>query len=320
MLSIQRVGRMTLLGLCLGGGLASANASDWSDWLFGKSAPAAVVNPEKKIWQISEFTNVQRVPREAGTPPNQHPALVQVEGLRQQLGAIALMVKGKPEPLFGSDELADLLEPLRQALSVARPDEDLLLLSTSRRGLGFLMPELTLTARLFVQGDQLNLIVHDPRVDFVSQYRGTNFNLAPKWVYGSRTAQGSPTLQSVSAGTRRADWIAMPMGAAAAVTTAPVAAQAVPLAAPAAGQPAPLAAPAALAVPLLAAPAAAPAAVAAPVAPAAAAAPAVAAKPRDAAFVDEQEFRLKTIKRLRDSGLITEDEYQQKRREILQGL
>jgi hypothetical protein len=36
--------------------------------------------------------------------------------------------------------------------------------------------------------------------------------------------------------------------------------------------------------------------------------------------MEEQELRLKTLKRLRDSGLISEDEYQQKRREVLQAL
>jgi cytochrome c-type biogenesis protein CcmH/NrfG len=38
---------------------------------------------------------------------------------------------------------------------------------------------------------------------------------------------------------------------------------------------------------------------------------------RDEAFYEEQEQRLRTLKRLRDSGLITEEEYQRKRREIL---
>jgi len=69
----------------------------------------------------------------------------------------------------------------------------------------------------------------------------------------------------------------------------------------------------------------APAAVA-PAAPAAAAAVApavtapVAAKPRDPAFYDEQSQRLLGLKRMRDAGAITEEEYQQKRKEILSGL
>jgi hypothetical protein len=50
-------------------------------------------------------------------------------------------------------------------------------------------------------------------------------------------------------------------------------------------------------------------------------APAVAPAPRaplDAAGAQDLERRLETLKRLREKNLITEDEYQQKRKEILQ--
>ena len=50
------------------------------------------------------------------------------------------------------------------------------------------------------------------------------------------------------------------------------------------------------------------------------AAPPAGTAPRDSRFFDEQEQRLSTLKRLHDRGLITDDEYQQKRREILQAL
>jgi hypothetical protein len=49
-------------------------------------------------------------------------------------------------------------------------------------------------------------------------------------------------------------------------------------------------------------------------------APPSASRPRDAAFFEEQELRLRALKRLRDGGLITEEEYQQKRREVLERL
>lgn len=41
---------------------------------------------------------------------------------------------------------------------------------------------------------------------------------------------------------------------------------------------------------------------------------------RDAAYLEEQENRLKTLKRLRDANLITEEEYQRKRKEIIDAL
>jgi hypothetical protein len=81
------------------------------------------------------------------------------------------------------------------------------------------------------------------------------------------------------------------------------------------------AAPAASPPPVASAPvpaAAAPAAPAvAPPAPAPAAERGATRPKRDEAFYEEQEQRLRALKRLRDSGLITEDEYQRKRREIL---
>lgn len=99
-----------------------------------------------------------------------------------------------------------------------------------------------------------------------------------------------------------------PAAAAAPAVVAPVAA---PVAAPA---PAPVSTP----VP---APAAAAPVVAAPVPAAApAAAPPAATKPRDAAFYEEQEQRLRTLKRLHDAKLISDAEYEAKRREILGAL
>jgi hypothetical protein len=106
--------------------------------------------------------------------------------------------------------------------------------------------------------------------------------------------------------------VAQPPAAPPTATAAPAAAVTPP--APAAASPTRPAAPPAAPAPAAVAPAAvAPAAVAAP----AAATPATVQRPRDAAFFEEQENRLRTLKRLRDGGLITEEEYQQKRREIL---
>jgi hypothetical protein len=62
------------------------------------------------------------------------------------------------------------------------------------------------------------------------------------------------------------------------------------------------------------------AAVAAGTAAPAPARPPAAPRVRDAAFFEEQEYRLRTLRRLRDSGLITEEEFQQKRKEVMEAL
>lgn len=54
--------------------------------------------------------------------------------------------------------------------------------------------------------------------------------------------------------------------------------------------------------------------------PSAPAKPAAPARARDAAFYEEQELRLQTLKRLREKGLISEAEYQTKRQEVLEKL
>lgn len=57
-----------------------------------------------------------------------------------------------------------------------------------------------------------------------------------------------------------------------------------------------------------------------PASPAAGQAPAAGTRTRDANFYDEQAQRLRGLQRLREQGLLSEDEFQQKRRDILQSL
>lgn len=261
------------------------------DFLFGSKKTDSDVetkaNPKRRTWQIGEFKSVQLVPKESGSEANQQPVSVQPEWLRQQLAYVRTTVNGVSVPLFAADELADLIEPIAQALSLAQPNDDLLLLSTARRGEGILVAPMGVTARLFAQGGNLNLIVRDARLDFVNNYRGSH--VAPQFTFGSRSQAGSAVVQSANATSRRADWVAIPLTGS--TTAAPAAA------------PAPMAHPSAQVAPAPAAPALVPA-----------------AKSRDAAFYEEQEQRLQALKRLRDKGLISEEEYQQKRKEILSSL
>ena len=294
--------RAALVSLALGAACASAEAGVM-DFLFGKKSSDAsstsASNASRKTWRLSEFTAVQIVPREAGSVPNNQPAMLQAEGLRQQLALVRATIDNKPQPLFYGDELKDLVEPIAQALAVAGPDEDIVLLSTSRRGESFLSPPLGMTARMFVQGGNLNFIVHDARRDFVDAYIGTK--VPPTFQFGSRGTASRVALQSTSAASKRADWVTIPIAAAAA--------------APAAVAPAPT-----VAAPIPAATAATVAAPAAAVAPVPIPAVAPAAPTRDTAYYEEQARRLKGLKMLRDQGAITEEEYQQKRKEILSGL
>jgi hypothetical protein len=283
-LSFRRTVLLCALGLA---GLASIPAQ-------AASASETQVDAKRRIWRVREFTTIQIVPREAqATAPNQHPvATIQPESLQKQLMLIQKVDPSGNQSLFDKDEAETIALPLAQALANAGPEDDVQLLSSARRA--FMGPPQALTARVFAQDDALNIIVHETSLDFVVAYRTTN--ILPKFQYGSRTRASKAKLQSAAATSKRADWVALPL-------------------APLMAAPAPSA---------TAAPAAAPARVAPPVAPPApvVAAPAPAAPPAPAVAVKpgEIEERLATLKRLFDRGLINNEEYQQKRKELLQAL
>ena len=258
--------------------------------LGGKKAGDPRADKERH-WQIDEFTAVRVVPAEAGAPPNQHPAIINPGSLKAQLAGIETVLRRGAEPLFDAAELDQLVPVLVKALAAASPTEDVQLLSTTRRGVGALPSPMAVTGRLFVQGDALQLIVHDTRLDFVMNSRMSR--TAPRFDYGSRNRAGADTLRVAGGPGKRSDWVSFPMSnltgpGVVGVTTA---------------APAPVARPAATVAPV------------APLPPAAAPLPG-----SPAAVADEAEQRLTTLKRLRDKGLITEEEYQQKRREVLQKL
>ncbi len=230
--------------------------------LCGLAAFAAA--PHRTNWEMKEFTWVKLVPAEAGAAPSQHPAQLDGEVLRRGLKAIRF----GEEALFEGREVDQLVKPLLEAFAVADPGEDLVLLSTGRRGGGFLNPSFGVTARLFVQGGKVQVIVRDTRLDFVDRYRVRGEK--PEFVYGSRAQAGSAALKGEGLASRRGDWVEFP---------------AVPAAAPAAVLPGFQGAPEPRAVP-----------------------------------AEGPEARLRALKRLREENLITEDEYQAKRQEILKNL
>jgi hypothetical protein len=270
--SVLVVGCAALLG-------SSVAQAGWFDGLLAQGqAPATSANAKQRIWQIHEFTRIELTTREAGAEPNQHPATVSPEALRQQLAQVQFTGRNGAQALFSADEAGELAGPLAQALGRAGPGDDVLLLSSARREGDIFVSPMAITARLFVQAGKLQFIVHDARFEFYDVYRGTQ--TPPLFHFGSRSTAGAVSVQSAGATNPRADWLAIPLQA----TPAP------------SGQPA-----AALPATVVAPPPAAPA-----------------RKALDAPAADDIERRLETLKRLREKNLITEDEYQQKRKEILQ--
>ena len=239
-------------------------------WLCGvllACSAAATYAGESRSWQLHEFTRIELVAREAGAEPNQHPANLSPDALREQLARVRFVARDGRQPLFAADELAELVGTLSQALERAGPGDDVLLLSSARREGGVLGSPKAVTARLFVQGGALQLIVHDTRFEFFDTYRGTRN--PPRFIYGSRSSASAVVLEAADTTSRRADWLSI---ANAAAVPAPVAKPVEPAAAPS----------------------------------------------KAPEKSDDIERRLETLKRLRDKNLISEDEYQQKRKELLQ--
>ena len=230
---------------------------------------------------------------EPGAAPSLHPAVVAPETLRAALAGVRNAAKD--DELFTDDELKTLVPALVRALARAEAGQDVAFAVTGRHGgFGPLVPKTVTTGRVFRSADGLQLIAGMTWAPFEGQYLATGVRIA--FEPGRRAAPVGPEVRLAAPNGRsvRADWVSLPLSAPA------------------------VAAPAVQPVPTAPMPAAAPSA-AAPPAPAAAGAAAPAPqRARDAAFFEEQENRLRTLKRLRDNGLITEEEFQQKRREVLQ--
>ncbi|WP_457328850.1 SHOCT domain-containing protein [Rhizobacter sp. P5_C2] len=284
--------------------VGSAQAAGLFESIRGREAAQADSNgaqAKRRIWRIREFSTVQLLAREAGAPENQHPVKLNVDALRLALGQFkSVDMRGKQQALFDAEELVEISEPIAQAFANAEPGDDVLLVSSARRE-GFLAPPTAVTARLFIEGGNLNFIAHDTGFDFVHIVRSTS--MSPNFIYGTRGKASDVKLASAGASNRRADWLTVSLTQA---TTAPVQPPPPPMV---------LVAPPPAAATTFATPPAAPPVVAAPVP--APAAPIV--QPADAK-ADEIERRLNALKQLRDKGLITDDEYKQKRKEILQSL
>ncbi|MFM2058941.1 MAG: hypothetical protein RLY71_3326 [Pseudomonadota bacterium] len=264
-----------LAGLGLAATTAAAAEGPLDFVFLGQARPARAPNQTGPVaWKVAEYSAVRLVPIEPAAPPNQHPATLELEQLRSQLAAIRVNgISRLPEPLFSRDELDELLPAIVTALQSARPEQDLVLLSTSRRGASFLAPPLSVTARLFMQDGALQVLVHDAWLDVTNAYRSTR--LLPELSFGTRATPAQVDLHGPGMARRRPDWLAL-----------------TPAAPPA---PAPTAAVVSAAPPSVAPPASAP-------------------------VPASLEQRLRTLKSLHAQGLISDEDYAHKRRELLADL
>lgn len=109
----------------------------------------------------SDGDYVRVAPIESGASANSHPFAVSVAQLRRLLADVK--VKGAssvgPKPVFSNEELDRIAQPLAVALSKADSTQDVTFAVTGYRGLlGKYSPKSATTGRLFARADSLNLI------------------------------------------------------------------------------------------------------------------------------------------------------------------
>ena len=162
-------------------------------------------------WDLGQYAWIRLVPHEKGASDNHHPAPVALDALVRKLGAVRATTPDGEEALFFPAELAGLKTALAEALALADPGEDLLLVSGHKRGTGFLGSPLAVTARMFVKDRGLNLIVENTRLELMGRYDpATDW---PKIEYGSRTRASKAALACPGALSRRPDWLVFALDA-----------------------------------------------------------------------------------------------------------
>jgi Short C-terminal domain len=287
-----------MLSACGGSLFRSSSSSPATQTLWGGDAGgrAAVTSDEdakKVVSFVSQtrfgYVRIERAEDEAA--PNDHSATLAATQLSALLGTLKVQKGNDTEPIFTEEELKQISGPLATALSKAGPREDVTFAVSGKRGPLTLFEKRTVTAgRVFYKNRQLNVIFGEIHGEFEDQFLATGW-LRP-FVTGSRAAKrgGNWAVVPVDgvqyASANRSDWIWLAEASMPPAVERPTGAPA-PTAAPAAGS-------------------------------SATPAPARPAPPAHSdAYYQDIEKRLTLLKGLREKGLITEEEYNEKRKAIL---
>ncbi len=272
--------------------------------------PPAMQGAGQEVYR-GKYSYVRIVPAENGAATS-FPLVVDEDRLgsllKELLGAANASFSDRP--LFSRAEVAELVPPLRVALGTARSGEDVLFAVTgTHKPLSLTETESVTTGRIFVADGRLNLILGMTRVNFGDALKanGTlrSFEQASRHA-GLTTAEAvhGTSWQPIVAS--RADWLGVPIEKLGYFGT---------LAAPAVVTPA-LGAASGGRAPMLAAPATADTLSARASAGASGSTASAASNAEDGAA----ERRLATLERLRQKGLITQQEFDTKRKAVLDGL
>jgi hypothetical protein len=308
--------------------------------------PAIVIGDDAPVvatlWDGAEYGYVRiEKAEQSAQAANDHPIAFTPQQIRTAFSELQIQRGDKdPKALFTEQGLDDIAEPIATALAQAQPDQDVTFAVTGKQGQGVLNligDRLVTSGRLFYQDGQLNVIFGAVQAEFEDTLRATG--ILRNFIPGSRNGPITPTrlkvqpvegVQYASAG--RVDWLQLapyawsekpakspqdmaPVG----VPVAPV--TNLPTESPSDPSGSTNPPPPAKTTTASVAPEVAPINPSSPMpvaTPKSAAAATTSTTVRsDEAYYQHFEKRLKTLSKLRDRDVITEKEYQERRRAIL---
>lgn len=178
------------------------------------------------FWQGREqFAAVELQDQQASA--NEHPAALSAEQLRSAFGPLQVRTadSAKPVALFTDNELKTLVEQLQHGLSLAGPKEDVTFAVIGLHPvLGFLKETRVTTGRVFVSGKMLQVVFGQVQ-EVVKD--NEDRRLKP-FVPGTRSAPSPPPDWRITATTgdvarhgNRQDWLQFPLDALERVTVTP---------------------------------------------------------------------------------------------------
>jgi hypothetical protein len=274
---------------------------------------------DKLLWKDSSYSFVAIVPAGKGAQtPFAHPVALTPEQLNEALRQLQVSVDGgKPTRVFPPAAIDMLVEPLSRGLAEAGPEQELLIQTVSRDpALGLLFGPTVTNARVFAADGFLQFVFGEARGEFSNEFRATgvlrafvkpdrNSGRETNWaLVGDALALSNVSGDPAHAAVSPAAWshVAVPEARS---TTEPT---------PGPGLGAPVTA-AAVAAPAASAMSSTPAAASVSSAPAATTPTPAAAPPLQTS--ERFAERLRTLERLHEEGLITDQEYATKRQDIL---
>ena len=340
---LRATARCVALGLLLSASVAQAGILDSFTHLFDDNSDSETTSaaarrttewlehPDHKL-KWNDWDYVQLVARESSATPNQHPAVIPTERVAMALARVRAMDGRAITPMFTKNEIYHLAPAIAGVLAKATPDQEMIFESTgAHEQIGPLSKKKTNTGRVFVHDGKLNIIVGTALRPETGNYQVQSLANLP---VGARAAAANdvqlaqPTAEEGVL--QRSDWIALSLDAPAPVVVVqPTPAYVAPSNAVNVATPANAAFVAPPANPAYVAPQAARVAApqvaqpARPVAPTAAVAPArpaVLPAPVDATEDDRMtrlETRLRFLSRLHEQGLLTDEEFKQKRADVV---